>query len=281
MAAEIGVVASITTVVGVAITSSKKLYETIVSYKSADNDLKELSDEVHTIRSILEALEASLKRTPESSTSGNLQKCLRDFKPTMESLSQLCDEIKAKVITGTMAVRDKLKFLFKEKAFLAYKYRLSSYKLTINIIMGLILLIKSNDDKKVIEDLQNNIATALGKITGQIEGMQISVQPIIPVDEAAHNATAPNETNTVIYELGQCLKVSQSALDAAPSKAKYSIGELELFDEARQFVAITEGKPGLVGTARAHNSSVQTITDVALPSEFLMNLISPAFKGAR
>jgi hypothetical protein len=117
--------------------------------------------------------------------------------------------------------------------------------------------IKSNNDKKVVEDLQNNIATAVGKITGQIEGMQISFQPIIPVDEAAQNATAPNETNTVIYELGQCLKVSQSALDAAPPKAKYSIGELELFDEARQVVAITEGKPGLVGTARAHNSSVQ------------------------
>jgi hypothetical protein len=121
MAAEIGVVASVITVVGVAITSSKKLYETIVCYKSADNDLKEFSDEVHTIQLILEALEASLKGTPESSTSANLQKCLRDFKPTMESLSQLCDEIKARIITGTMAVRDKLKFLFKEKAFLAYK----------------------------------------------------------------------------------------------------------------------------------------------------------------
>jgi hypothetical protein len=141
MAAEIGVVASIITVVGVAITSSKKLYETVVSYKSADNDLKEFSDEVHTIQLILKALEASrLKETPESSTSGNLQKCLRDFKPTMESFSQLCDEIKAKVITGTMAVRDRLKFIFKEKAFLAYKYRLNSYKLTINIIMGLIVL---------------------------------------------------------------------------------------------------------------------------------------------
>jgi hypothetical protein len=111
--------------------------------------------------------------------------------------------------------------------------------------------------------------------------MQISLQPIIPVDDAAHNATAPNETNTVMYELGQCLKVSQSALDAAPPKAKYSIGELELFNEARQFVSITEGKPGLVGTARAHDSSVQTITDVALPTEFLMSLVSPASKSAR
>ncbi|RYN19920.1 hypothetical protein AA0112_g10898 [Alternaria arborescens] len=111
--------------------------------------------------------------------------------------------------------------------------------------------------------------------------MQISVQPMIPINEAPHNATAPNETNTVIHKLGQCLKVSRSALDAAPPKAKYSIGELELFDEARQVVAITEGRPGLIGTARAHNSSVQTITDVALPTEFLMNLISPAVKGAR
>jgi hypothetical protein len=140
MAAEIGVVASIITVVGVAVTSSKKLYETVVSYKSADNDLKEFSNEVHTIQLILEALEVSLKEIPESSTSANLQECLRDFKPTMESLSQLCDEIKARIITGPMAVRDKLKFIFKEKAFLAYKYRLNSYKLTINIIMGLIVL---------------------------------------------------------------------------------------------------------------------------------------------
>ncbi|KAH8621840.1 hypothetical protein IG631_23462 [Alternaria alternata] len=140
MAAEIGVVASIITVVGVAITSSKKLYETVVSYKSADNDLKEFSDEVQTIQLILEALEASLKGTSESNTSGNLKKCLIDFKPTMESLSQLCDEIKAKAITDTMTVRDKLKYLFKEEAFSAYKYRLNSYKLTINIVMGLVVL---------------------------------------------------------------------------------------------------------------------------------------------
>ncbi|CAN9247914.1 unnamed protein product [Alternaria alternata] len=264
MTAEIGVVASIITVVGVAITSSKKLYETIGSYKSAGNDLEELSDEVHTIQLILEALEASLKETPESNT-----------------LSQLCKEFEAKVITGTIGVRDKLRFLFKEKACLAYKYRLNSYKLTINIIMELITLIKFNNDKKVFEDLQDNITTALGKITGQIEGMQISIQPMIPVNDVANDATAPNEFNTVIYELGQCLKVSQSAIDAAPPKAKCSIGRLELYDEAYQVVAITEGKPGLVGTAKAHNRSVQIIVDQSLPGDYFEDLFAKPHGCAR
>jgi hypothetical protein len=39
-----------------------------------------------------------------------------------------------------MDARDKIKFLLKDKAVLAYKYRLNSHKVTINIIVGLVTL---------------------------------------------------------------------------------------------------------------------------------------------
>lgn len=91
MAAEIGVIASIITVTALAINSSKELYATIDAYKNADNTLKEFGDEVHTVQLVLETLKTNLNETPEGKVSGNLEKCLRDFEPTMKSVSKLCD----------------------------------------------------------------------------------------------------------------------------------------------------------------------------------------------
>jgi hypothetical protein len=102
--------------------------------------------------------------------------------------------------------------------------------------------ITSNDDKQVIEDLQNNITAALGKITGQIEGLQISLQSVTPLHDVMHEITVPNESEIAIYELGQCLKVSQSVVDAAPSEAKFSVGELCLFDEKHSLRALPAPK---------------------------------------
>ncbi|OAL43206.1 hypothetical protein IQ07DRAFT_685786 [Pyrenochaeta sp. DS3sAY3a] len=287
MAAEaFGLIASILTVAGAAIDSSKKLYEAIQDFKNADKDLKEFGTEVNTVKKLLESLETALKKTTDNSTSESLRQCLRDFEPTMDGLSKLCDEARGRLMmsigvppAGRMAVPDKPKYLFREKAVLAYKYLMTSYKVTINIILGLVALMTSYHDRQVIEDLQNNITSALGKISGQIEGLHISLQSIGPLKDAADEFTMPNESDRVLYELGQCLKVSQSAVDAAPSKIKYSIERLDLFDNAHQFVSITEGTPGLVGSATARGQSKQTIIDQAFPSEFLMGLI-PQVSGA-
>lgn len=148
MAAEtIGVIASIITVAGVAIKSTKELYETIEASIHANKDVKSFGTEVNTVQKILTTLEATLQRTSEDSTSGSLQQCLRDFEPTMRGLSKLCIEAKGRFLrdigdrpSTSMGTRDKVKFIFKEKAVLAYRYQLASYKVTINIIIGLATL---------------------------------------------------------------------------------------------------------------------------------------------
>jgi hypothetical protein len=128
--------------------------------------------------------------------------------------------------------------------------------------------IKLKDDTKVIAELHNNIIEAIAKISGQREGMQISSQSIGPPDDAARETTVPSEDDIVTYELGQCLTVVLSAVDAAPANVKWSIGKMESFDNAVHTASMTQGKSGLVGETSAHGRSTLTVTDTALPDEY-------------
>ncbi|KAG9186412.1 hypothetical protein G6011_02968 [Alternaria panax] len=114
----------------------------------------------------------------------------------MKSLPKLCLDARKEIPKGPMAPVEKLKFPLKGNTLLAYSYNITS-----------------NDDKQLIEDLQNNITAALGKTKGQIEGLQINLQSVIPPNDVTHKITAPSESDTKIYELGQRLKVFRSAVD--------------------------------------------------------------------
>jgi recombinational DNA repair ATPase RecF len=140
-------VATIITIAGLAIQSSKELYELIKTYQDAHKTRSSILAEIQAVQNLLTSLETALQDTRNAGLSEKLRCCLQDFGTMMEAFCALCEEFKAKIRQITQHShddkidwRDKLRLHFEEKNILAFKYRLESYKLTINITLGLVTL---------------------------------------------------------------------------------------------------------------------------------------------
>ena len=148
MAAEaLGLTASIIAIADVAYQSSKRLYELINNFRTASQTLSDLHADLSAVQQLLRSLKDALENTNDTSLSDGLRVCLQDFEPSMEAFSKVCDEFREKVAQITshstkdhVSWRDKVRLEFEEKGIMAFKYRLGSHKLTINIALGLVNL---------------------------------------------------------------------------------------------------------------------------------------------
>jgi hypothetical protein len=145
MAEAVGVVASVITIAGLAYHGSKKLYEAVDKYQNAPKTLSNLRTELDIVQQLLQSVERNLANTRDEDLPEALQRCLQDFKPSLEGLTLGCDEFLEKLNKLTnhstdsdMSKRDRAKLHFEEKSIEAFRYRLSSHKLSINIALGLI-----------------------------------------------------------------------------------------------------------------------------------------------
>jgi hypothetical protein len=137
--------------------------------------------------------------------------------------------------------------------------------------------IAANQDRQVIDDLQRNITTAICKISGQMEGLEISIQTLSSAG-AGHTAAAlAAELRKEEVALQQCLRLSTSAVDAAPQSTRAAIQQLESFDQAKQFVVLKRGNAGLVGSMTARDSSQQVFLD-AITDAGEKNIIDGFFR---
>jgi hypothetical protein len=121
--------------------------------------------------------------------------------------------------------------------------------------------ITANQDRQIIDDLQRNITTAICKISGQMEGLEISIQAL----SSSGNAVAADLVAGLRKEevaLQQCLRLSTSAVDAAPKSARAAIQQMESFNQAQQFVVMQRGNAGLVWSMIARDSSQQVFLEV-------------------
>ncbi|KAF2177363.1 hypothetical protein K469DRAFT_755158 [Zopfia rhizophila CBS 207.26] len=269
MAAEaVGLAASVITIADVAYQSSKRLYELINGFRTASQTLSDLYTDLSAVQWLLKSLKAALGNTEDKSLSDGLKKCLQDFKPSMEAFSKTCDEFREKVAQITshstkdhVSWRDKVRLEFEEKGIMAFKYRLGSHKLTINIALGLVNLISSDQNRQILEDLQNNIITAISRISGQMEGLEISLLSLSNTAIATHYGVAIDALRGQEVALRQCLKMCTSAVDAVPAGTSSAIKNMETFDQAKQFVVLTNGKTGLVDKMSAHGESNQMFLD--------------------
>ena len=101
----------------------------------------------------------------------------------------------------------------------------------------------------------------MNKISGQLEGLEITVQSL----ESAEGFIPQGQALEILREqeiaLGQCLKVSTSAVEAAPPGIKTAIENMESFEQAEQLVLLTKGGHGLIGSMVARGSSRQMFLD--------------------
>lgn len=116
-----------------------------------------------------------------------------------------------------------------------------------------------------MDDLQKNITTAMNKISGQLEGLQITVQSFESIESTVPQALESLRGQEIA--LGQCLKVCTSAVEAAPPRMKAAIETMESFEEAKQLVVLSKGGHGLVGAMVARGSSRQMFMDTVKEGE--------------
>lgn len=145
MAEAIGVVGSVIAIADLAYKGSKNLYEAVKEYKNAPKTLIDLRTDLEIVQRLLLSVQTSLAKTKEGDLPEALQQCLQDFEPALQGLRTGCEEFKDKLEKLTnhstdsdMRKRDKIKLQFEGKLIEAFRYRLSSHKLSINIVLGLI-----------------------------------------------------------------------------------------------------------------------------------------------
>ena len=145
MAEAVGVVGSVIAIAGLAYHGSKKLYEAVDKYQNAPKTLSNLRTELDVVQQLLQSVEKNLANTKDEDLPEALRRCLQDFKPSLEGLKLGCDEFLEKLdkltnhsTDSNMSKRDRVKLQFEEKSIEAFRYRLSSHKLSITIALGLI-----------------------------------------------------------------------------------------------------------------------------------------------
>ena len=145
MAEAVGVVGSVIAIAGLAYHGSKKLYEAVDKYQNAPKTLSNLRTELDVVQQLLQSVEKNLANTKDEDLPEALRRCLQDFKPSLEGLKLGCDEFLEKLdklmnhsTESNMSKRDRVKLQFEEKSIEAFRYRLSSHKLSITIALGLI-----------------------------------------------------------------------------------------------------------------------------------------------
>jgi hypothetical protein len=143
MAEAIGLAASVIGVATLAYSSSKALYELLNGIHEAPKTLEFLKTDLGALQKLLSSLEVELKQKPDESLSDGLKKCLEEIEPSLKGCSRACDEFKVKLskITSNsteqhFSWRDKGKLLFQEEEITTFRYRLASYKATLNIALS-------------------------------------------------------------------------------------------------------------------------------------------------
>lgn len=90
---------------------------------------------------------ATLEQMSDANIPSSARKCLEEIEPSMSACSKICDEFTAKLIkiashsdANHKSFRDAIKLQFQDKDILSFKYRLGSYKATLNIALAMVSL---------------------------------------------------------------------------------------------------------------------------------------------
>ena len=143
MADPFGITVGVIGVVTFALQGSKILCDAMATYVDAASTLTDLKLDVDATRTALASINASLQDTHDSSFSDSVRKCLQEAKPAIAGCGNACRDFShdlASIMSHSkdkVSKRDKVKLWFREKKILGFRYRLGSYKSTLNIVLTL------------------------------------------------------------------------------------------------------------------------------------------------
>jgi len=127
--------------------SAKTLYELIDGIVRAPKQLKDLNEDLDVVRQLLASIKGAMKGTSDVKLSEGVKKCLEDVKPSMKGCEMACNEFTEKLSKITRhsssdrtRFDDRLKLQFQEKEIVTFRYRIESYKSTLNIALTLATL---------------------------------------------------------------------------------------------------------------------------------------------
>ncbi|KAJ5720743.1 uncharacterized protein N7483_008677 [Penicillium malachiteum] len=281
MAEAVGLTASIIGIVTLAYQSSKTLYELIDGVLNAPKYLKDLNEDVTANSHILASLKSAIEGTSDDELSDGVKNSLKDAQPAIKGCEKVCNELFQKIsqITSHSSsthtrLDDRLRLKFQDKAILAFKYRIESYKSTLSIVLGMVTLKYSDYNSESVHQLQTTITETMSNISEKIQGLEITTQALSEV-------TLPKRELIEVLDdqnkaLAQCLQVCTGALEESTRRTgSLTARYISALDDARQLIVATIGDVGsgfgmidadmIIAQGRADQMVAQSITqDVAL-----------------
>ena len=113
------------------------------------------------------------------------------------------------------------------------------------------------NNQEEMRQYQSNLSTSLSSITGQIQGIQLALQGLSLSDgtvmrtKAEEHFVARSEAANALrvldehdQALKQCLKFVAGVFPETAGNSGLTIGEVQAFNEARQFVGNVDGQTG-------------------------------------
>jgi hypothetical protein len=144
MAEAIGIASGIIGIVTFALQGTKFLSDTIGTYRTAAPTLADLEQDVAAIDTTLHSINSSLEGNGDDKFSDSVQKCLNESKTAIEGCGKACEDfakelkdIMSHSKDGKVSKRDKMKLWLEEETIKGFRYRLGSYKSTLNIVLTL------------------------------------------------------------------------------------------------------------------------------------------------
>jgi hypothetical protein len=141
----LSITASVITIVTIAYSSCKTLYETVKDIRDAPQTFVDLTADLNALRQVLSSLSSKLDEDDKRDNLSAAQRtCLIELKVPLEACADACEQFQLKLnkvrshsSDGHTSFRDRVRLQFQDKEVTAFRHRLTSYKSTLNIALAL------------------------------------------------------------------------------------------------------------------------------------------------
>ncbi|KAF2008631.1 hypothetical protein BU24DRAFT_429219 [Aaosphaeria arxii CBS 175.79] len=245
-----------------------EFYTTLSTAIELKLHLPPLNSDVEAIITILHSIRTNLQAITDDDFSPSIRQCLEGAKPAITGCRNACTDFSAKLnklmshsSTVHFSKRDKAMLWFKEKKIMGIRYRLATYKGTLNVVLSLASLKATSEStsqvKKTQEDLDKFMATMQGQLQGLVIGVTTTAR--IQDENAQDGGTGDVLDQTVktlesqMAALSNCLSACTLAQAELSVLAGTTIKYAEAMEDSRQLF-------GQIGAAGEQDFQVMAVT---------------------
>jgi hypothetical protein len=252
----LSITASVIAIATLAYDGSKSIYDLIRGYIDASRIFEDLKSDIEGLNGVLVSLKGIGGTDQGASFSQAQLLCLREVEPALQSCLKACEVFKIKVqklmsnsTPEHISKRDKFALQFKSNDLATFRIQLSSYKstLTIALLVSSMLVYKSkfpvqssltptnskssNENSKEARELGTKVEEAISLLTGQMEGMKISIQAIF--DANLGTETMMEMMRQQVLPVSQCGNICKAAAALASQGSGNTYKRVEGFENSK------------------------------------------------